>query len=408
MTAPACESDTWNAPTPDKSQQAYAVVVPDRPPGIYGFGPVRFQLHFRQPADYEKFLAADIYTAARDFIDGRFDVRGDLMSAISFKASRPGTPFHRFKGALQTLASSWQIESLFQSRSRARWNIEFHYDRSDGLYRAFLDSRMVYSCAYFLGLHQSLEDAQLAKLDLICRKLNIQPGDKFLDIGCGWGALLLHAAGRYGATSTGCTLSKPQADHAWKSAHAQGLTDRVQVETTDFRNVEGCFDKIASVGMFEHVGRKRLHQYFARVSRLLGPDGLFLNHGIVRPQSVRDGPESRFLRNYVFPGGELAHLTDVVRAAEDVGFEVLDVENLRPHYAITCSHWVRRLLSAEGICMEHVGRQTYRIWLLYLSASSLSFQDGQTDVYQVLFAKRSSRARHLTREYIFKRRADRS
>ncbi len=142
---------------------------------------------------------------------------------------------------------------------------------------------------------------------------------------------------------------------------------------------------------------------FAKVFDLLAPDGLFLNHGIVRPQCVHDGPETRFLRTYVFPGGELAHLADVIKAAEDIGFEVPDIENLRPHYAMTSRHWVQRLMEAEPFCVETVGRRTYRIWLLYLAASSLSFQHGQTDVCQILFAKRSSRTRHLTREYILKR-----
>jgi cyclopropane-fatty-acyl-phospholipid synthase len=401
MRAPACRPEIWSVPDPEeRARQAYAVALPNQQRFVYGLGPVSFEVVFDEPAGYDRFLAADVYTAAKDFVDGRFDIRGDLLSAVSFKASHPGTAFRRATGAFLALVSSWRLEALVQSRLRARRNVEFHYDRSNEFYEVFLDSRMVYSCAYFRGPSQSLEDAQLAKLDLICRKLDVQPNDRFLDIGCGWGALLLHAAGTYGATCTGCTLSEAQANQAKESAEKQGLTDCVQVHTADFREVQGVFDKIASVGMFEHVGRRRLHHYFEKVFGLLGPDGLFLNHGIVRPQCVRDGPESRFLRNYVFPGGELAHLSDVLRAAEDVGFEVLDVENLRPHYAMTCSHWVRRLASAERFCTEHVGRKTYRIWLLYLAASSLSFEEGGTDVYQVLFAKRTGRTRRLTREYI--------
>lgn len=407
MSAPTLKVDVWNAPALEEGKHgAYSIVLPNRSRTIYGLGPVKFELIFRHDSDYERFLAADVYTAGKDFINGRFDVCGDLMSAISFKAAHPGTPFVQVRGALLSLLSSWRLESLFQSKWRARRNIEFHYDRSNEFYRAFLDSRMVYSCAYFPRPDESLDDAQLAKLDLICRKLDIQPGEQFLDIGCGWGALLMHAAGRYGATAIGCTLSDAQAQHARNLADVQGLT-RVRVQTMDFRDLKGSFHKIASVGMFEHVGRKRLHDYFEKVFGLLGPEGRFLNHGIVRPQSAGDGFESRFLRNYVFPGGELAHLSDVLRIAEDVGFEVLDVENLRPHYALTCSAWVRRLASAESACTEHVDRQTYRIWLLYLSGSALSFQEGQTDVYQVLLAKRAGRTRRLTREYILKRNSDR-
>ena len=407
MSAPTLGIDVWTAPALARGKDgAYSVVLPNCSRTVYGLGPVQFELIFRHDADYERFLAADVYTAGKDFIEGRFDVRGDLMSAISFKVGHPGTPFVRVREALLSLLSSWRLESLFQSRSRARRNIEFHYDRSNEFYRAFLDSRMVYSCAYFLRPDESLDDAQLAKLDLICRKLDIQPGEQFLDIGCGWGALLMHAAGRYGATAIGCTLSDAQAQHARNLADAEGLA-RVQVQAMDFRDLKGSFHKIASVGMFEHVGRKRLHHYFEKAFALLGPEGRFLNHGIIRPQSAKDGPESRLLRNHVFPGGELAHLSDVLRVAEDVGFEVLDVENLRPHYALTCSAWVRRLASAESACTEHVGRQTYRIWMLYLSGSALSFQEGQTDVYQVLLAKRAGRTRRLTREYILKCNSDR-
>jgi cyclopropane-fatty-acyl-phospholipid synthase len=396
-------SDLGLAPDAEAGRpKSYAVNVANRPRAAYGHGPTGFELVFRTDADYQRFLDGDIYSVATDFIEGRFDIRGDLVSAVAFKSRRPGTSFNRLRGALMAMASAWRVERLFQSKAQARSNIEFHYDRSDDFYRAFLDSRMVYSCAYFEGPSDSLEEAQLAKLDLICRKLDVQPGERFLDIGCGWGALLLHAVTEYGAVACGCTLSRSQADYALKSAELQGFADRLRVQKADFRDISGVFDKVASVGMFEHVGRKRLNRYFQKVFDLLSPGGRFLNHGIVRPQSVKDGPESRFLRNYVFPGGELVHLADVVRAAENVGFEALDVENLRPHYAMTCRQWVRRLLENESQCLEAVDQKTYRIWLLYLSASALSFQEGRTDVCQVLFAKRSSRTRRLTRDYILR------
>jgi cyclopropane-fatty-acyl-phospholipid synthase len=380
--------------------QAYVVTVANRQRVVYGSGPTAFELAFQQAGDYDRFLTTDIYSAAKNFVEGRFDIAGDPIRAVSFKAAHPGTALHRLSGSLVALVSNWRLESILQSRPRAHRNIQFHYDRSNQFYKAFLDSRMVYSCAYFQNPDRTLEEAQCAKLDLICRKLDLAPGEEFLDIGCGWGALLLHAAGKYGTLSTGCTLSGSQAAYAKDSAHKHRLSQRLKIETVDFRDLHGRFDKIASVGMFEHVGRKRLRAYFAKVFDLLSPDGLFLNHGIVRPQSVGNGPETRFLRNYVFPGGELAHLSDVVRVAEDVGFEVLDVENLRPHYAMTCRHWVRRLVESEQHCLETVGSRAYRIWVVYLSASALSFEEGGTDVCQVLLAKRSSRTRRLTRDYL--------
>lgn len=403
MNASTCDSDLWVAPAPERhTHQAYGVAIAQQLAVVNGSGPMAFELRFQHSADYQRFLATDVFSAARAFVEGRFDIRGDVMSAVSFKASHPGEPWQRWKAAFLAAIAGCRVESLVQSRLRARRNIEFHYDRSNDFYAAFLDSRMVYSCAYFETPEKSLDDAQLAKLDLICRKLDLRPDESFLDIGCGWGALLMHAAAHYGAVATGCTLSTQQIEHVRKVTAMQELEGRIAVENSDLRQMTGSFNKVASVGMFEHVGRKRLHGYFKKVFDLMMPDGLFLNHGIIRPQGVHDGPETRFLRDYVFPGGELAHLADVVKAAEDAGFEVLDVENLRPHYAMTCRHWVQRLMAAEPLCLKTAGRQTYRTWLLYLAASSLSFQEGQTDIYQILLAKRSGRIRHLTREYILR------
>jgi cyclopropane-fatty-acyl-phospholipid synthase len=395
-------SELWSASsTAEKEAQAFAISgIDGEHRVVYGAGSVAFELLFGDAYTYQQFLAADLYSAARDFVEGRFDVRGDLTAAVFFKATHPGTASRRLAGAVLALASSWRLESVFQPRQQAKSNIEFHYDRSNEFYQAFLDSRMVYSCAYFQTPSQALEDAQLQKLNLICRKLDLRPNDTFLDIGCGWGALLLQAASTFGAVAKGCTLSTQQANYARVLADRRGLADRVAVNQIDFRAVRGRFDKIASVGMFEHVGRERLRAYFAKVFDILGPEGLFLNHGIIRPQGVNDGPETRFLRNYVFPGGELAHLADVIKAAEDAGFEVLDVESLRPHYALTCRHWVRRLAEKEDACVSLVGQEAYRTWLLYLAGAALSFEEGGTDVYQVLLAKRSGRMRRLTRTYM--------
>ena len=398
MSARILSSDCWTAP--DKEAPAYRIVLPDRQPTVHGSGTPAFELIFPDEASCRRFFRADSYVAALDFINGQFAIRGDLPGAIALKMAHPGTFLARRKAALLALASSWRLETLVQSRRRAKQNIEFHYDRSNAFFRAFLDSRMVYSCAYFHEPGGSLDEAQLAKLDLICRKLDLQPDERFLDIGCGWGGLLLHAAEQYGAAATGYTLSQAQTAYVRELADSRGLAHRLEVYRADFRDITGCFDKIASVGMFEHVGRKRLPGYFRKVHSLLAPEGRFLNHGIIRPEAAKDGPDTRFLRNYVFPGGELAHLSDVIHAAESAGFETLDVESLRPHYAITCRHWVKRLQDAERTCVEAAGEQTYRIWLLYLAASALSFQEGGTDIYQILFAKRSSRIRRLTRSYI--------
>lgn len=361
-----------------------------------------FELAFRTADGHRAFLEADVYACAKAFVDGRFDIFGDPIAAVAFKLAHPGTRLRRRCSAVLALLLSLGPESWLQSRTRARRNIEFHYDRAQEFYAAFLDSRMVYSCAYFGHVGMCLDEAQEAKLDLICRKLDIHGGERFLDIGCGWGALLLHASRYYGALATGCTLSASQAGYAAVLSRSFDLDYEIEVKQINVRDLDGRFDKIASVGMFEHVGRARLHRYFSKVRELMAADGLFLNHGIVRPEGIRNGPETRFLREYVFPGGELAHLSDVIRIAGDSGLEVLDVENLRPHYAMTCRRWVERLVENEERCVKTAGLRTYRTWLLYLSASALSFERGETDVYQVLMARRSDTTRHLTRDYMFR------
>jgi cyclopropane-fatty-acyl-phospholipid synthase len=338
------------------------------------------------------------YAMARAFVEGRIEIEGDLVAAVRWwLAQRNCGLADLLVTALSRLSFS-RIEGLVQSRDRAARNIQFHYDRLVEFYKCFLDENLVYSCAYFRQRSDSLDRAQISKLEHICRKLELKPGDRFLDIGCGWGALPLHAAKRHGVDSTGCTLSDSQFEFAQERVIREGWATNVRIHQSDYRDVAGKFGKIASVGMFEHIGRHRLPEYFKRVSDLLEPDGLFMNHGIIRPQKVNDGPETVFLHRHVFPGGELSHLSDVVLAAEDAGFEILDLESLRPHYALTCREWVSRLQLSSSIAMKLAGAEVYRTWLLYLAASSASFEAGHTDVYQFLMSKRGSRrSRHLTR-----------
>jgi cyclopropane-fatty-acyl-phospholipid synthase len=353
-------------------------------------------------AQGRRILYGDLYAAARAFVRGEFDVIGDLFGAILLARTTTRRGFSQwFHSALARL-TPFEMESWFQTRRQASRDVRFHYDLPLDFYRQFLDSRLNYSCAYFIDPKWSLEQAQLAKLDHICRKLDLRPGDRFLDVGCGWGGLVAHAASRYGVSATGCTLSLGQVDYATNHLTRCGLTELARVVERDYRDIDGRFSKIASVGMFEHVGRRRLPAYFRCLSRLLEPSGLLLNHGIMRPQSVGGSQEFYFLRRHVFPGGELVHLCDTIRAAEEAGFEVLDVENLRPHYALTCRAWVRGLQQNEEPCLRAIGMEWYRTWLLYLAASALNFEDGQTDVHQVLMAKRERpHERRLTREYMY-------
>ena len=349
-------------------------------------------------------MGLDPYHAAEAYIRGVFDIEGDVYSALRHYQAQPHSAVAEL---LARTVANWFHSRAYAAWQRRRWSsgtLRFHYDRSNDFYRQFLDSRMVYSCAYFARPDWSLEEAQEAKLDLICRKLDLQGGDRLLDIGCGWGALLFHAAEKYRARAIGCTLSPKQANLVASEISARGLAGRVAVHERDYQELEPAYDRIASVGMFEHVGPYQLDDYFRTIHRLLAPGGLFLNHGIVRPQTVGDTPETLFIERRVFPDGHLVHLSDVMRSAEQAGFEVLDVENLRPHYALTCRQWVERLQANRAACLRFADEATWRTWVLYLAGSVLAFEEASLDVHQVLLARRNAGPRnHMTREYMYRR-----
>lgn len=279
------------------------------------------------------------------------------------------------------------------SQERDRQAVTFHYDVSNEFYKLWLDRRMVYSSAYFQSPEEDLDAAQEGKLDYICRKLRLQPGQKFLDIGCGWGALAMHAASRYGVDATGITLSGPQAEQANGLIEAAGLRERCRVKVADYREVEARedYDALASVGMFEHVGEALLPVYFQKAYDLLKPGGVFLNHGIVR--RVGDLPHAgrNFVDTYVFPDGELIPVSITLKAAEDVGFEIRDLESLREHYAMTLRHWVSRLEKAHDKALQYVDEPTYRVWRLFMSGSANGFARGRINLYQALLSKPGAR-----------------
>jgi len=278
--------------------------------------------------------------------------------------------------------------------------IHYHYDVGNNFYKLWLDKRMVYSCAYFRSPEVCLDAAQEAKLDLICRKLRLKPGERLLDIGCGWGGLIMYAAEHYGVDATGITLSENQAALAKERIEQAGLGDRCRVAIRDYRtlNAGDAYDKISSVGMVEHVGATHLPVYFASAFRALKPGGLFINHGIVslsepRPRPLREKIFRKFWRTdafidtYVFPDGKLTAAHDVIAAAEGAGFEVRDVESLREHYAMTLRHWVRALEEKSRDATALVGDHHFRIWRLYMAASARAFTKAAINVIQTLLAK---------------------
>jgi cyclopropane-fatty-acyl-phospholipid synthase len=278
--------------------------------------------------------------------------------------------------------------------------IRFHYDVGNDFYKLWLDERMVYSCAYFERGDESLDTAQRAKLEYLCRKLDLQAGDTLLDIGCGWGGFITYAATHYGVNVLGVTLSPAQAEVAQQRIEAAGVSERCRVEVRDYRALPRTerFTKIVSVGMVEHVGEDHLPEYFDTIYQMLEPGGMFLNHGIINIEGARRTSwrsrighrlwgRGEFINTYVFPDGQLVPLASMLAKAERVGFEIRDVENLREHYALTLRHWVRRLEGMHEAATQFVGEPTYRVWRLYMGASAHAFASGRIGLAQSLLIK---------------------
>jgi len=344
--------------------------------------------YFRGLVDFE----GDLYAALR--LKNHFQsLTLSLRERIALLRDALRLPARARSHALTGVPRSSEEFSRHHSKSSDRAAISFHYDLSNAFYRLWLDDEMVYSCAYFETPDDTLGQAQRNKLDHICRKLRLRPGERFLDVGCGWGALVCWAARNYGVRAHGITLSQRQLDYARQRVANLGLQDLVTVELRDYRDLQGesVYDKVASVGMFEHVGLANLPVYTATVNRVLRPGGLFLNHGITHDvEGWNDTVETEFINRYVFPDGELDTVSNIQRGMERAGFEIHDVEALRPHYALTLRHWARRLEDAHEAAVREVGETAYRVWRLYMAACSLEFEDGGTGIYQILASRRGA------------------
>ena len=380
----------------------------------FGTGAPAFTLVFHHPETLrDTALSRNPLKLAEAYFRGRIDVEGDFYRALALKDNLSAVRvklWERLLLAMKALSlNSSHADSpdepgapesrrplfgrLVRSHSKRENEeaISFHYDVSNEFYALWLDEQMVYSCGYFADSQDSLEQAQRNKLEHICRKLRLQPGERLLDIGCGWGALILWAAKQYRVRAHGVTLSRRQFEYATQRIRDEGLEDLVTVELRDYRELAGqdVFDKIASVGMFEHVGLKNLPFYFGAAHRLLKPGGLFLNHGITHDEEGWPSTLSAdFINRYVFPDGELDTIGNVQRVMEGARLEILDVEALRPHYAATLRHWVGRLERHKDEALRHVGESTYRVWRLYMTACAPEFEQGKIGVYQVLASKR--------------------
>lgn len=312
--------------------------------------------------------------------------------------------------AKATLRYQGDDTGLNREQAENRDFIQFHYDIGNEFYKLFLDKEMVYSCAYFRSWDETLEQAQQNKLEMICRKLRLQPGDRLLDIGCGWGALICYAAEHYGVTAHGITLSDAQLQIAKQKITERGLTGKVTAEICDYNDVTGTYEKVSSIGMAEHVGIRNMPNYMSKVRSVMTPGGIFLNHAITRPAKHsakafrKNNRERRLLTKYIFPGGELDHQGHVLDSLESTGFEVHDVEGWRDHYGLTCEHWAKRLQANEDEAVRQVGREKYRMWLLYLGGVAMALADGSARIFQTVATNRVERGHSgmpPTREHLY-------
>ena len=365
----------------------------------------RFTLVLKHPDALQHMLRntkSDL-SIAEAYISGKVDVEGDIGAAmavaqplmsrkwrtptvarIGWQLPRMPTSLHRSNG--------WRPAGLrggLHSIERDRQAVTYHYNVSNDFYALWLDQRLVYSCAYFETGDEDLDTAQERKLDYLCRKLRLEAGERLLDIGCGWGGLIIHAAQRYGVQALGITLSENQAMLANARIAQAGLQHHCRVEVRDYRQMREIngFDKIVSVGMFEHVGESRLPLYFRHAWQLLRPGGVFLNHGIALRGTDRRQTGPTFIGRYVFPDGELVPINAALRCAEQASFEVRDVESLREHYALTLRHWARRLELHQDQALQVVDKPTLRVWQLFLHGTAYFFTSGLLNLYQALLLK---------------------
>ncbi len=359
--------ELWNGRSFDFSQEAPRVTI--RVPS---------------PSAARYLLSPSLANLGTAYVEGFIEVKGhaaDMINVVNALARSSLKQTGQLARIVRTFSHSRQVDAEA---------IRYHYDVSNEFYQQFLDPNMVYSCAYFEHGDEDLSTAQIRKIDHILAKIRLQPGQTLLDIGCGWGALVIRAAQQYGARCVGITLSQNQYELAQQRVRAAGLTHLVEIRLQDYRDVRGTFDRITSVGMFEHVGVNHLVEYFSIINRLLADDGLVMNHGITSTDP--DNGETpygggEFIEKYVFPHGELAHIGQVLRSMQQGQLEAYDVENLRRHYARTCAIWTENFEAHEDKVRELAGDKRFRIWHVYLAGCAYAFEHDWISLYQIVCGK---------------------
>lgn len=353
-----------------------------------------------QPSAASYFLNPSLDNLGRAYVEGKLDIEGGLQAIIDVAAKLAA------RSAEQGSSIFQHIKPFAHTRKKDAQAIHYHYDVSNQFYENFLDKNMVYSCAYFENDDEDLALAQLKKIDHILKKIRLQPGQTLLDIGCGWGALVIRAAEKYGAKCIGITLSENQYALAVERVEQAGLMDSVSIRLQDYRDAEGQFDRITSVGMFEHVGKLNLPVYFKKIVSLLKEDGVVMNHGITVTNSTHvSAPPggSEFMEEYVFPQSELMDVGYVITAMQECGLETLDVENLRRHYAKTCAIWAENFENNSAKIKSLVDDRHYRIWRIYLAGCAHAFMHDWISLHQIVCTKsgQSASMLPLSRRYMY-------
>ena len=363
-----------------------------------------FTMVLQHPGTLRRMLLhANDIALGEAYVYDDFDIEGDIEAAFGMashlfamrlslaKKVHLGRQLLKLPsaGKPRTGRGAAHLNGALHSKERDMQAVTYHYNASNDFFALWLDRWMVYSCAYFNSTDEDLDIAQERKLDYICRKLRLRRGERLLDIGCGWGGLIIHAAKKYGVTAVGITLSEPQIQLANERIRQEGLTGQCIAKLCDYRDVDEPhgYDKIVSVGMFEHVGESMLSEFFGRAWKLLKPGGVFLNHGLATgPNDLKSGGDT-FSNRYIFPDGQVLPISTTLRIAETSGFEVRDVESLREHYALTLGHWLRRLEAHHDEARKLTDEPTYRIWRLNHAGAAHGFKTNRHTIYQVLFLK---------------------
>jgi cyclopropane-fatty-acyl-phospholipid synthase len=394
----------WTVHVRDHINVPLRLVLPDGE--SYDFGKFSHPKVIIKPRDlsvFAKLSGGGLDALGEAYVKGQIDVDGHIDDIIEVAYQIASVPAAEPSALAKLLGTTHRY---LHSKEEDLAAIAYHYDVSNLFYSRWLDTCMVYSCAYFPNGDEDLDTAQQAKIDHVLTKIRLQPGQTLLDIGCGWGALVIRAAAKFGARCVGITLSEQQFEYATARVRALGLSERVEIRRQDYRDVTGEFDRITSVGMFEHVGLNNLPAYFTKVASLLRNDGVAMNHGITSTR--HDGGSTpygggNFIDKYVFPKGELPHLSLAIQAMQQGGLEVLDVENLRRHYARTLRLWSQRFEANSHELRREVGEKRFRIWRVYLAACAHAFEIDNIAIFQMVSGKAGMKAAQLpwNRQYMY-------